>query len=106
MLKTFVIKLALIVISVKSQSVEESSSPTIRNYANLTRIEDILELFSVEVIGSQWKQIYSKLNSNCANDMMEYLSGLEEKEIWAIKSKLFKFLAFYTISCESARASS
>lgn len=90
MLKAFVLKLVLIV-CVQSQSSEspkyDSSSSAVRNYDNLTRIEDILELFSVDVIGSQWKTIYSRLSHDCANDMVAYLSGLEKKEIWAIKSK-------------------
>jgi hypothetical protein len=99
-----VLKLILIVNCVQSQSnvdglKYESSTRTnylkndlvVRNYNNLTRIEDILELFSVGVIGSQWKEIHDKIrNEICAKDMMEYLSGLEEKKIWAIKSKLFE----------------
>lgn len=90
MLKAFVLKLVLIG-CVQSQSSEspkyDSSSSAVRNYDNLTRIEDVLELFSMDVIGSQWKSIYSRLSHHCANDMVAYLSGLEKKEIWAIKSK-------------------
>lgn len=89
-LKAFVLVLVLSG-CVHSQSSEspkyDSSSSAVRNYENLTRIEDVLELFSVDVIGSQWKTIYSRLSHHCANDMVAYLSGLEKKEIWAIKSK-------------------
>lgn len=60
----------------------------VRNYENLTSIGDILELFSVDVIGSQWTTIHKRLTAACAQNMMEYLSGLERKEVWAIKSKL------------------
>lgn len=70
--------------------IDLSKEPLIRNYENLTRIEEILELFSVDVIGSHWTQIHKRLSTVCARNMMEYLSGLEQKEIWAIKSKLFK----------------
>lgn len=104
-----VLKLILVVNSVQSQSnvdelKYESSTRTnylkndlvVRNYGNLTRIEDILELFSVGVIGSQWKEIHDKIrNEKCASDMEEYLNGLETRKIWAIKSKLFE-------SCRSA----
>lgn len=90
MLKAFVLKLVLIG-CVQSQSLVrpkyDSSSSAVRNYDNLTRIEDVLDLFSMDVIGSQWKAIYSRLSQHCANDMIAYLSGLEKKEIWAIKSK-------------------
>lgn len=60
----------------------------VRNYENLTSIGDILELFSVDVIGSQWTTIHKRLTTACAQNMMEYLGGLERKEVWAIKSKL------------------
>lgn len=95
-----VLSLALLINGVHSQSdgikydsespVRLNRDPLIRNYENLTRIEEILELFSVEVIGSQWTKIHQKLSTVCARNMMEYLSGLEQKEIWAIKSKLLK----------------
>lgn len=64
------------------------SENSVRNYENLTNIGEILELFSVDVIGSQWTSIYKGLTTACAQNMMEYLSGLEKKEVWAIKSKL------------------
>lgn len=93
------LSLALFLNGVQSQSdikpdttsrINLSKDSLVRNYENLTRIEEILELFSVDVIGSQWTNIHKRLSTVCARNMMEYLSGLEQKEIWAIKSKLFK----------------
>lgn len=60
----------------------------VHNYDNLTSISEILELFSVDVIGSQWTNIHKRLTTACAHNMMEYLNGLEKKEVWAIKSEL------------------
>lgn len=60
----------------------------VHNYENLTSISEILELFSVDVIGSQWTNIHKRLTTACAHNMMEYLNGLEKKEVWAIKSEL------------------
>jgi hypothetical protein len=63
-------------------------SDVVENYDNLTRIEEILELFSVSIIGKQWKEIHGKIhNQRCAHDMTKYLEGLAKKKIWAIKSK-------------------
>lgn len=94
------LSLALLFNCVQSQSedlqhdstsrIDLSSDELVRNYENLTRIEDILELFSVDVIGSQWTKIHKRLSTVCARNMVEYLSGLEQKEIWAIKSELFE----------------
>lgn len=70
------------------------ASSLVRNYNNLTRIGDILDLFSVDVIGQNWSEkIHKRLSSGCAFNMMEYLSGLEQKEIWAIKSKMLECLS-------------
>lgn len=93
-----VFKLILIVSCVQAQtSVDElkyESSTVVRNFNNLTRIEEILELFSVDVIGSQWKLIHGKIqNELCAKNMIEYLEGLQNKKVWAIKSKLLKWSA-------------
>lgn len=92
------LKLVLIFHRVQSEDFKSSHinylkrDTVVRNYDNITRIEEILELFSVDVIGSQWTKIHDKLSTVCAQNMMEYLSGLERKEIWAIKSKLFERL--------------
>lgn len=92
-MKLLILILSLIVQYVHSQSNPFEHSRTslsltdtvVRNYVNLTSIGEILELFSVEVIGSQWTNIHSRLSTVCAQNMMEYLGGLERKEIWAIK---------------------
>lgn len=90
---------------VKTQSQNDPASrinhlkkdSAVHNYENITRIEEILDLFSVGVIGSQWTKIYKRLSTVCAENMMKYLSGLEQKEVWAIKSELFKNVCL--ISC-------
>lgn len=89
-----IIAIQLVVVSQSSsQSAKEERNldALIRNYDNVTNIDHILNLFSVGVIGSQWRELHKKLSSPCTHDMMEYLSGLEQKEIWAIKSKLLVY---------------
>lgn len=88
MLAIFVIQL-MIASQSSSQSVKEERNldALIRNYDNVTNIDHILNLFSVGVIGSQWRPLHKQLSPACAHNMMEYLGGLEEKEIWALKSK-------------------
>lgn len=101
--KFFLLEIVLIVSNVVSQSnnfdsnskfisnsLRSNDESMVRNYDNLTSIEDILELFSINVIGSRWKAVHNKVNPICAQHMMEYLNGLERKKIWAIKSKYRK----------------
>ena len=89
---TITIVLALHCVQTESQNDPRinilKKDSVVHNYENITRIEEILELFSVGVIGSQWTKIYKRLSTVCAENMMQYLNGLEQKEIWAIKSKL------------------
>lgn len=86
----------ILITRVRSQSKNEISTwnnnslenEIIPNYENLTRIEEILELFSVSVLGKSWNEIHKKINNKrCAKDMTEYLKGLAKRKIWAIKSK-------------------
>lgn len=97
----FILKLILINNNVQAQqpnlSIQNSlnhvdssnikNKDLVRNFYNLTRIEDLLDLFNMNEIGAQWKQIHDKVNPICAQNMMEYLSGLEKRTIWAIKSE-------------------
>lgn len=73
----------------KSENVNnlKNTEIVIRNYANLTRLEDILNLFNVDKIGTSWKELSTQVNRECSRDMTAYLDGLEEKKIWALKSK-------------------
>lgn len=88
---SFCVVIVLIFHRVQSQLLYNETSArmtSIQNYENLTRMEDILELFSVDIIGAQWENIYEKIhNKQCAKDMTEYLNGLSKRKIWAMKSK-------------------
>jgi len=88
--KSLVLSLLLVIIhtvNCQSQSTSPYRDTVVRNYENLTRIDDVLDLFSVDVIGAQWTQIHDKVNTICAQNMMQYLSGLENRKIWALKSE-------------------
>lgn len=88
-----VLNFILILKCVDSQSNDSSTrtsveSDLVQNYENLTRIEEILELFSINIIGKQWKELHKKIrNEKCAHDLNAYLNGLAKKKIWALKSK-------------------
>lgn len=91
-----VITIILLLVSsayAKSENVRNIKSDetfVVKNYANITRLGDILNLFSINKIGSSWKEVSLQLSRKCARDMTEYLNGLEEKKIWALKS-MFRF---------------
>jgi peptidoglycan/LPS O-acetylase OafA/YrhL len=57
----------------------------VKNFDNLTRIDDVLNLFSIDELGRQWVKVSSRLSSICAHNMLEYFNGLENRKIWAVK---------------------
>lgn len=59
----------------------------IRNFSSIVRINEILNIFSIQEIGYQWSKINGKISDACSRDMMEYLKGLENGDVWAMKSK-------------------
>lgn len=65
----------------------ESDRTIVKNFQNLTRIEDLLDLFSIDEIGTQWTRLYDKLSPACSVDMSHYLTGLEQRKLWALKSE-------------------
>jgi hypothetical protein len=66
-------------------------------FRNLDVLETILNVFSIEDVGRRWNVVQDKLTASCASDMVQYLSGLQQRRIWAIKSKwsAFYFFLFY-----------
>lgn len=88
-MKVIAIIFALVIsVHAKSENVRNIKHE-VRNYANLTRLEDILNLFNIDKIGSSWKELNAQVGRECSRDMTEYLNGLEEKKIWALKSKSY-----------------
>lgn len=64
-------------------------------FTNLTRISDMLNVFNVQNIGSFWNVLDKHLNRNCSKDMYDYLEGLRNGKIWALKSKFI--CSFYNV---------
>lgn len=86
--------LFLIISCVKSQSdvkindhANHTQNHPIRDYTNITRVENILTIFNIEHIGRNWIAVNDKLNKKCAHNMMQYLDGIQAKNTWAMKSK-------------------
>lgn len=90
--KTKVLAIFLLVtIRANCQSVEIEKNNLIENFENITRIEQILTVFDLNQIAAKWTSVHKTLNQKCRNEMMEYLEGVRNRKIWAMKSKLNKF---------------
>lgn len=58
------------------------------NFTNIVRLEDVLVIFDLDGIATNWPTIRHELRSSCQHDMNEYFRGLQQHKMWAIKSKL------------------
>lgn len=76
-------------ISLYSPNIPESLDLTVTNIdlTNTLRLKDMLNVFDLNVIASQWINIRSKFSANCSQDIIKYLQGLRQSTMWSVKSK-------------------
>lgn len=58
------------------------------NLTNVLRLENVLEVFNIRDVAKLWEQhATDQFTTECANDMHAYLHGLQQRQLWATKSK-------------------
>lgn len=57
------------------------------NFTNLLGIENMLRVFDAEILVKQWQDLKKAVDGECRADLQEYVEGLLEKKLWALKSK-------------------
>lgn len=57
------------------------------NFTHIVRLEDVLTVFDVKELAGKWPTVRKQLRSECQQDMTEYFRGLQEHQMWAVKSK-------------------
>lgn len=65
-----------------------------KNYTNLIRINELLDVFNIQNVGASWSIIRGLLGNNCSRDMIDYFQGLQDGDVWAIKSMLGFFFCY------------
>lgn len=58
------------------------------NFTNLLRLGDVLTVFDLTQLANKWPQVKDALQPRCAAQMTNYFRGLQQRKLWAIKSKL------------------
>lgn len=51
------------------------------------RLKDMLNVFDLNIVASQWTNIRDELSTNCSKDFYKYLLGLTNSTMWSVKSK-------------------
>ncbi|KAL0896182.1 hypothetical protein ABMA27_012127 [Loxostege sticticalis] len=62
------------------------------NITNLMGIESMLRVFDAEILVRQWKELQRSVDGQCREDLQEYVDGLMERKLWALKSNLLIIL--------------
>ena len=75
-------------------------SDTIRNTVNETRIqmkisneshlmglESMLRIMDAQILVDQWNELRLAVEGQCREDLQDYVDGLKERTLWALKSK-------------------
>ncbi|XP_050663607.1 nose resistant to fluoxetine protein 6-like isoform X2 [Leptidea sinapis] len=55
------------------------------NDTNLLSLESMLRVFDAEILLQQWDELKSTVSGMCKEDMQEYIEGLRERALWALK---------------------
>lgn len=63
------------------------------NVTHLVGIENMLRVFDADILVRQWTDLQKELHGDCKEDMQEYVTGLKERTLWALKSKYINSLA-------------
>lgn len=58
------------------------------NLTNVLRLENVLEVFDIREVAKLWERgSTDQFTTECASDMHAYLHGLQQRNLWATKSK-------------------
>lgn len=57
------------------------------NSTDLMGIENMLRIFDAEILVNQWEELQKRVSGECRKDMQEYVDGLMQRQLWALKSK-------------------
>lgn len=73
-------------------TVNESRMALRRDSVNMTElmgIENMLRLFDADILVQQWPELQNIVSGECRQDMQDYVDGLMERQLWALKSEYF-----------------
>lgn len=97
MVRTVSLLVLVIVVVVAKQEVEDVSSHRIRSLpevmsatrGNWTSLSEALDIFSVSNLVKNWAEGKYPVASQCQKDISRFVQGIRNKELWAIKGKIF-----------------
>lgn len=69
-----------------------------RNFSLPEQISQMMDFFNANRLAENWLTISDILSANCSRNMEQYLQGLADHAIWAMKSKwtISPLITFYS----------
>uniref|UniRef100_A0A182SX46 Uncharacterized protein n=1 Tax=Anopheles maculatus TaxID=74869 RepID=A0A182SX46_9DIPT len=70
-----------------SAPVEEPDQNINFSFDRLILLEEKLTVFDIKRIATGWSTLRPRLSGQCGEQMTQYLQGLQQEKLWALKSK-------------------
>ncbi|CAG5034848.1 unnamed protein product [Parnassius apollo] len=64
----------------------------VSNYTDFVSIENMLKIIDSEILVTQWREIQRSVKGLCKEEIQEYVNGLLQRKVWALKSKFVNFI--------------
>lgn len=75
----------------------------VENFTDLLRLEDVLMVFDLKQLANKWSHVKDALQPGCSTQMTNYFRGLQQRKLWAIKSKfVFHCFCFFVFLIKAA----
>lgn len=74
---------------------ENLTSSSFHSNSSELGIENMLRIFDAEILVSQWRELQRNTAGECRADMQDYVDGLQERKLWALKSKCLTNILYY-----------
>lgn len=75
--------------SIRSAVNESRNALKRDNVTELLGIENMLRIFDADILVTQWGDIQKMVSGQCKRNMDEYVEGLKNRQLWALKSKSY-----------------
>lgn len=80
-----------------NQSKSAVPLPIVDNFTDLLRLEDVLMVFDLKQLANKWPHVKDALQPGCSTQMTNYFRGLQQRNLWAIKSMYTIFVFFCSV---------
>lgn len=79
-------------VTASSLIIEQTADRQDFSFDRLVLLEEKLTVFDIKRIAKGWSTLRPQLSRHCGDQMTQYLQGLQDERLWALKSKCWSWL--------------